>query len=526
MSIYIWDKEIKNLYAWWSISVSDMQGPAPKWFHVPLSSEWENINNAGISLWAWKWYTPVDFSTYLKIPMAGYREFNNTVYEIGSEGQYWSSSAHASDASYAYFLMFRGSDVNPTAYANRARGIFVRCVKNSPTIPTASWTVLYQWTWDAWIFHNPTDWLISISSDGSTWYTLMDKNLGATTVYNYWDALSVANTGNIFQWWNNYPFPSTLSSDSITTSSTQVNATGYWPWNYYSSSTYITWNGNWSYVNNKDLRWWVSQWTTEKSKAAKEIYLWDVKVWPNIIINFATQWPAPDGFHVPLNSEWEWVKTIMDWLSLTAWDNWRINLHMPFTGFREYSNAGLSYQGIGYYWSSSPSESNRPYYARYLYLESYNIYTFNDNQRARGQSIRCFKNSYMKPTSSWTVINGTLWSAWIFWNQNKWLISITSNWTTWYTIQDKNLWATAVYSDWDTLTQANMWNMYQWWNNYWFPSTWSVSKTSSTQVNAQNYWPWNYYESDTFITRSGRPYDWSSVRNDNLRWWVDWNVPV
>lgn len=262
-----------NIYIGEPVEVSDMQWPCPDGFHVPSSDEWYAIDNAGISLWAWKWYTPVDFSTYLKIPMAGYREFNNTVYEIGSEGQYWSSSAHASYESYAYFLIFRESDVNPTAYTNRARGVFVRCVKNSPTIPTESWTVLYQWTWDAWIFHNATDWLISISSDGSTWYTLMDKNLGATTVYNYWDTLSVANTGNIFQWWNNYPFPSTLSSDSITTSSTQVNATWYWPWNYYSSSTYITWNGNWSYVNNKNLRWWVSQGTSTNSVEVQNIYI-------------------------------------------------------------------------------------------------------------------------------------------------------------------------------------------------------------------------------------------------------------
>lgn len=80
---------------------------------------------------------------------------------------------------------------------------------------------------------------------------------------------------------------------------------------------------------------------------------------------------------------------------------------------------------------------------------------------------------------------------------------------------DKNLWATTVYNDWDTLTQANMWNMYQWWNNYWFPSTWTISNTSSTQVDASSYWPTNPYLSDTFITWSN---DWSSVYNDDL-WW-------
>lgn len=242
---------------------------------------------------------------------------------------------------------------------------------------------------------------------------------------------------------------------------------------------------------------------------------------PKTITVSDMQWPAPDGFHIPLRSEWEWLKTIMDWLGLTTWDGWRINLHMPFAGFRDYSSTGISLQGSnGYYWSSSPFGSSYPTGASNFYLNSSSVradgYTF----RAYGTSVRCFKNSFELPTSEWNVITWTLWSAWIFWNQTDWLISITSDWTTWYTIQDKNLWATAMYNDGDTLAQSNMWNMYQWWNNYGFPSTWSVSKTSSTQVDASNYWPstanW-YYKSDTFITWS---YNWSSVQNDNLRWWV------
>lgn len=82
-------------------------------------------------------------------------------------------------------------------------------------------------------------------------------------------------------------------------------------------------------------------------------------------------------------------------------------------------------------------------------------------------------------------------------------------------MMDKNLWATTVYNNWDTLTEANMGYMYQWWNNYWFPSTWTISNTSSTHVDASAYWPTNPYSSDTFITWGS---DWSSVQNDDL-WW-------
>ena len=102
------------------------------------------------------------------------------------------------------------------------------------------------------------------------------------------------------------------------------------------------------------------------------------------------------------------------------------------------------------------------------------------------------------------------------WNENftAGLITIT-DWTNTYTIMDRNLWATSTGID----SSDSYWYYFQWWNNYWFPTVWSVA-TSSTQVDASGYWPWNYYSSSTFITRSSSPWDRSSVQNDNLWWWV------
>lgn len=112
-------------------------------------------------------------------------------------------------------------------------------------------------------------------------------------------------------------------------------------------------------------------------------------------------------------------------------------------------------------------------------------------------------------------------TPWIYHSAELWLISLSSDWSNRITIADKNLWATTVYNDWDTLSQANCGRYYQWGNKYWFPRTWTVTK-SSTRVNASSYWPWNYYISIIFITRSSTPYNWSSVRNDNLWGWVTW----
>ena len=114
-------------------------------------------------------------------------------------------------------------------------------------------------------------------------------------------------------------------------------------------------------------------------------------------------------------------------------------------------------------------------------------------------------------------------SRWIYHNPILWLISFSDDWETWMTIADKNLWATQVYTFWDTMSQTNCWNFYQWWNNYWFPFTWPTN-TSSTKVDTTWYWPWNYYSSSTFITSSSTSDNWSTVNNTNLWWFNTWNV--
>jgi len=492
-----------------TITVSDMQWPAPDWFHIPLQTEWQWLK----TIMDWLGLTTWDTRRInLHMPFAGLRDTSSaSIGGQGSYGYYWSSSPYVSDQQYARYLNINSSNVTASVYNARTLGFSVRCFKNSFEKPTSSWTIIYGTLGWAWIFWNQTEWIISITSNGATWYTIQDKNLWATSVYNNGDTLSEANCGKYYQRWNNYWFAWTWS---VTTSSTQVNAQNYWPWNYYSGSTFITWNNDWSSVHNDNLRWWISQWTSTKtvSQELKNAYIWEY------VPNFATQWPCASWFHVPLQTEWQWLKTIMDWLGLTTWDGWKINLHMPFAWHRDFDYSGrvLEQWQWGDYWSWDGTT-----YSGHVKLYP-SVIEINNSIRWPWFSVRWFKNTFVLPTASWTVINGTLWWSWIFRNQIDWLISITSDWTTWYTIQDKNLWATTVYNDWDTLSEANCWKYYQWWNNYGFAWTWSVT-ASNTQINASWYWPWNYYSSSTYIYWY---YDWSSVTNDNLRWWEDWNVPV
>ena len=81
--------------------------------------------------------------TYLKMPMAGCRDYNDaTVTNAGSLGYYWSSTP--SSINNAFLLRFGPSDFHPQVTSIRAIGLSVRCFKDVPVMPTASWTTLYD----------------------------------------------------------------------------------------------------------------------------------------------------------------------------------------------------------------------------------------------------------------------------------------------------------------------------------------------------------------------------------------------
>lgn len=243
-----------------------------------------------------------------------------------------------------------------------------------------------------------------------------------------------------------------------------------------------------------------------------------------------TQWPCPDGFHVPTKDELTaLVNVLKTTLALGSWDGvLKTYLKMPMAGFRNYVTTDISYLDTRfYYWSSTASIQSRAYCLTYD-LWRYFV-TDGTTRLTYWQSIRPFKNIPVSPDNTWTTLYD--WSsiatwAGVFHNATLWLISISWDWTTWITIADKNLWATTVYNTWDTLSEDNCGWYFQWWNNYMFPFTGTVT-SSSTQVDASWYWPWNYYSSDTFITWSvDWNKNWSSVTNDNLWWWVTKKITI
>lgn len=219
------------------------------------------------------------------------------------------------------------------------------------------------------IIRNIKTWDIVLSNvDWSNTITIADKNLWATAVYHYWDALSEANCGYYYQWWNNHGFPWEWS---ITTSSTQVNASSYWPWKYYNSSTFIIcdYSTNWDSSNNTNL-WWD---TTNTDKAR--------------------QWPSPDWYHIPSKNElqnlWSLVQSIT-WA--TTWKQLSEYCLLPIAGTRNSENGSASRGLYGFYWTSSPNLANF-LTAGNLRIDTTTALINSDYARAGGFSIRPFKNA-------------------------------------------------------------------------------------------------------------------------------------
>jgi len=484
MSIYVWTGRI---------NYPAMRWPCLYGYHIWMYNEWNAIKNAWITLWAWTSTWGTDFSKYLKMPFSWYRLYNSgNVSDQWTTWYYWVADK---TSNWTRWLVISASLLNLSRASYRSYWNSIRPIKDSPEKPTSSWTTLYDWssiaTW-AWIFQNTTSWFISISADWNTRYTIADKNLWATAVWNYWDTLSETNCGKYFQFWNNYPFPYT---GSITISSTQVDASSYWPWNWYYSSTFVKWASDSPYDRsspvNDNLRWY-DVW--QEKAGVKDIC---VGKW---LDDYSTrQWPCPAWFHVP--SQTEWINLHSKWQNIWAWTSGQWNvmaqyIKCPSAWYLQFNNAS-KYQSWSEWRYSTQSISVS------FRMNSTAAQVISHNW-TDWTTMRPFKDTPVEADSTWTVLfSGTNWK-WIWRHKWLWLISLY-DWSSWTTIADKNLWATKAWNSWDSLNESNCWYYYQWWNNYWFPYSWP-SSTATSQVDVSNYWPTNPYYSNTFIKRSSSPY--------------------
>ena len=587
----VWLQE--NLTAWDNITFyeychANTQWPCPDGFHIPTNDEATALLNAWITLWAWTGTdgTSLDnFKTYLKAPWTWFYASMLRLQRSWCVERWTSSTFRQWNFGYKFDHSSASAGIE---LQQTACWTIIRPFKNEWIAPDSSWTTLYDWSsvasW-AWIFHNATEWLISISADWTTRITIADKNLWATQVWNYWDAFTADNIGKMYQWWNNYWFE--FSATQPKTSADKVDASWYWPnkylgGNYYYGDTFIQNSDWWDSSANKNLWWWNDLtwvWCDHMISAESKTYTaWDwinidanneitadttvlatktdltskqdtLTAWENIQIDTTTntisatdttynawenitiedvcttesdmKWPCPKGYHVPISSERQNLVNILFsslHLSSSA-GTLETYLLLPraWERYANYANIRERWSH-GYYWSAD--RSNDPT------SQAYYLLFFNGGVLASGSSkfiwewspVRAFKNTPAIPDNTWNILYD--WSsiatwAWVFHNPTLWLISASWDWTTRVTIADKNLWATTVYTVGDTLSETNCGYFYQWWNCYWFAGDGNIQKTSATAVTTTWYWPWNYYSSDTFITKSA----WDSSENFNL-WWA------
>ena len=222
-----------------------------------------------------------------------------------------------------------------------------------------------------WIYWNGNLWLISFSEDWTTWHTIADKNIGATST----DITSSSSYWNYYQRWNNYWF---IYWWSPTTSSSTVNASTYWPWNYYSNSTYRT----------------VARWDSSAN-----VNLW----WQTTNTNVARRWPCPEWYHVPSTADLS--PMFYSFWGLSA-NDFRQFFKIPQCWTREWSNA-TSYQYIwtrACVWTSFASVWEYWISARFLNVSGNNAPTTNAVVTSFAMPIRPFKNVAVQPDSSRTVL--------------------------------------------------------------------------------------------------------------------------
>ena len=266
-------------------------------------------------------------------------------------------------------------------------------------------------------------WTITVySQDKSYWITIQDKNLWATNVGDYWD---------FYQWWNNHG-NSWNSETVIQLLDRNDSYENHWyDWEVkkfikiYDISKYDYWTEtSWGNASTVYANWkWNNLWWGWNDNDDSNITI--VK-WYDTVNHVATnvtwrQWPCPEWYHVP--SAWEWQELMMLWCNANSdicswsvittqngeyartnylssngiWTAFSNDLQLPLAGYRScYDGAFYGQGNYAFYWSSSPRGGSNPKYAWYLNSYSYYVNPSDSNVRAHGQSLRCFKNSYVK----------------------------------------------------------------------------------------------------------------------------------
>ena len=338
------------------------------------------------------------------------------------------------------------------------------------------------------------------NSWGAQWcITIQWKNVWATATWA-WPSADLSSFWNYYQRWNNYWFS---SNGSVTTSNEQIDCSTYNPLHPFSSSTFII-SPNWSFydycISRNDNLWW---WGDDNNGL----------VYP-VENGSERRWPCDEWYHVP--SQWEWYALMDMWAgSSVSWyigDNiFYTDFQIPFAGRRSFGNGSRSAEGSdAYLWSSSPRVGN--VHARSFHATA-EFYDF----RGHAYSVRCFKDSSVKPAEVQIVLSVNKWALRIWaeiWNVDLWEVNVSNSaqelsWSLWADslwVEDMK-WAESWYYTTISVSDLN----------------WTVSghSISANNVSLKTAWNEPSYISWAIVSDSKVVFS-----NDIKLWHNNWAEPV
>jgi uncharacterized protein (TIGR02145 family) len=128
-------KTYGKLYNWYALN--DPRGLAPNGFHIPSDEEWTILNDylgegvAGKKMksasgWS-KNGNGTNSSSFSGLP-GGYRNFDGTFLNIGTNGNWWSSTEKFTDAWFRFLSYYGGYVIRD--YVDKTFGLSVRCLRD------------------------------------------------------------------------------------------------------------------------------------------------------------------------------------------------------------------------------------------------------------------------------------------------------------------------------------------------------------------------------------------------------------
>ena len=253
-------------------------------------------------------------------------------------------------------------------------------------------------------------------NDQDVWITIKAMNEWTWTV-KIWSWDNSEAFWSFYQWWNNYPF-----SWKVLTWNGQINTQQYGPSNYYIGEVFLMGTLDWSYPVNLNLWWWSGD------NMGLNWFLW-FDTWSFTVVNpLGRQAMCPTWYHIP--SAWEWFALLNLWTNNTIdyktdkfnftysiyddqhmiiYDSWNASLLFrqdmlipnSYTKNWDTLQDTWPYSSLADYWSSSPLDQLTA--SRFYSNPTYGFMGMGTARRRDGMAVRCFKNSYAEPASTFTL---------------------------------------------------------------------------------------------------------------------------